>query len=155
MRKKIINQDVPDDPEAGDKWLNLQRLAQVEITSEDAAFPIEDALIPGSQSGWRAGQSGEQTIRLVFDKPQKIRRIYLLFRENEQSRSQEFVLRWSSDGGKTYRDIVRQQYNFNPPGEEREDYTVELSGVTALELIIIPERSGGPARASLTRLRLG
>jgi hypothetical protein len=63
---------------------------------------------------------GPQTIRLVFDKPQKLRRIWLKFEETEIKRTQEFVLRWSPDGGRSYREIVRQQWNFSPPETERE-----------------------------------
>lgn len=87
---------------------------------------------------------GPQTIRLVFDSPQTLRRILLVFEENETARTQEFVLRWSSDGGSSVREIVRQQWNFSPPGSVREieEYQVELSGVTVLELIINPNISG-------------
>jgi hypothetical protein len=80
----------------------------------------------------------------------------LVFQEKEQERTQQFVLRWSSDGGQSYREIVRQQYNFSPPGTttELEDLTVELAGLTTLELNIIPNISGGLACASLNELRL-
>jgi hypothetical protein len=49
---------------------------------------------------------------------------------------------------------VRQQWNFSPSGSVREieDYAVELSGVKALEMIIVPDKSDGEARASLRRL---
>jgi hypothetical protein len=79
-----------------------------------------------------------------------------VFDERDASRTQEFVLRWSADGGRTYRDIVRQQYTFSPPGttQEIEDYAVELEGVTAVELNIVPEIGGGPARASLSEWTL-
>ena len=135
-------------------WLDLERLAQVEITSEDADYPIESALIPGTGSGWRAAQPGEQTIRLLFDAPLRLKRIHLVFHEGERERTQEFVLRWSPDGGQSYREIVRQQYNFSPPEAVREveDYDVDLDGVTALELRIEPDISGGSARASLAQL---
>jgi hypothetical protein len=51
---------------------------------------------------------------------------------------------------------LRQQYNFSPPGAtcEREDYDVNLNGVTALELRIVPDISHGSARASLAQLRV-
>ena len=154
MRKQIINQDSPAASPSGQVWLDVPNMALVEISSEEAANPIEAALTPGDGSGWRAAQAGEQTIRLVFDEPQKIRRIQLLFLEMQQGRTQEFVLRWSADAGQSYRDVVRQQYNFSPPGmiREFEDYTVELNGVTALELKIIPDISGGDARASVAQL---
>jgi len=79
-----------------------------------------------------------------------------VFHEDQQARTQEFVLRWSPDGGQSYREIVRQQYNFSQPGMTREfeDYAVDLAGVTALELIIVPDISGGDARASLAQLRI-
>jgi hypothetical protein len=106
--------------------------------------------------GWRAEGPGEQTIRLLFDEPVKLRRVRLVFREEVQGRLQEFVLRWSSDGGRTYREIVRQQYTFSPPGTVREieEYAVDLGGVTTLELRIVPDIGGGDARASLERMQL-
>ncbi|MDH4250084.1 MAG: hypothetical protein OEY21_10305 [Nitrospira sp.] len=156
MRKRIINQDAQNLAPLEQSWLDLRRLAQVELTSEDAAYPIEAALMPRAGSGWRAAQAGEQTIRLLFDELQRVRRIQLVFHEDQQARTQEFVLRWSPDGGQSYREILRQQYNFSPPGmmREFEDYAVDLAGVTALELKIVPDISGGDARASLAQLRI-
>jgi hypothetical protein len=156
MRKRIIGHG-PREVKADEPgWLDIERLAQVEITSEDVDHPIESALIPGTGSGWRAAQPGEQTIRLRFDEPLRLKRIYLVFQEDEHERTQEFVLRWSPDGGQSYRDLVRQQYNFSPPGaaHEVEDYDVYLDGVTALELRIVPDISGGSTRASLAQLRV-
>ena len=156
MRKRITNQDPQNVVPVDQGWLDLQSLAQVELTSEDAANPIEAALVPGAGLGWRAAQAGEQTIRLLFDESRRVRRIQLLFHEDQQARTQEFVLRWSPDGGQSYRDIVRQQYNFSPPGVTREfeDYAVDLAGVTALELRIVPDISGGDVRASVAQLRI-
>jgi hypothetical protein len=134
--------------------LNLR--AVVEVTSEEKGYPVESALVSGETEGWRAADSGTQTIRLVFDVPQRIRRIWIVFEETEAERSQEFVLRWFSDGGHSYREIVRQQWNFSPPETTREieDYQVELSDVTVLELVILPDKSrGAAARASLKSLR--
>jgi hypothetical protein len=156
MRKRIIGHG-PRDVKADEPgWLDIERLAQVEITSEDVDRPIESALIPGIGSGWQAAQPGEQTIRLRFDEPLRLKQIHLAFHEDEQERTQEFVLRWSPDGGQSYREIVRQQYNFSPPAAAREveDYDIDLDGVTALELKIVPDISGGGARASLAQLRV-
>jgi hypothetical protein len=156
MRKRIIGHGPREVAAAEPVWLDLERLAQVEITSEDADHPIESALIPGTGSGWRAAQPGEQTIRLLFDEPLRLQRLRIVFHEGEQERTQEFVLRWSPDGGQSYREIVRQQYNFSPPkgGCEVEDYDVDLDGVTVLELRIVPDISGGGVRASLAQLRV-
>ncbi len=72
------------------------------------------------------------------------------------ARTQEYVLRWSADGGQSFRDIVRQSWNFSPHGAtcETEDHHVELPAVTVLELSITPDVSGGQAAASLAQLRL-
>ena len=66
------------------------------------------------------------------------------------------VLRWSGDGGCSFREIVRQQWNFSPPNTTREveEFQVALSDVAVLELVIVPDISRGSARASLQSLRL-
>ena len=153
MRKRIVGRMGGDGASAvAGEWLDLERLAEIEVTSEDPAHPIESALRAGVDSGWRAGEPGAQTIRLRFDQPQRVERVRLVFDEREAPRTQEFVLRWSADGGRSYREVVRQQYNFSPPGTtgEIEDYTVDLNDVTALELEIVPEIGGGATRASLS-----
>lgn len=156
MRKQIVSLESRSGIEMEKEWLDLGDLAQVELNSEEPGHPIESALKPDGGSGWRAAEPGPQVIRLLFDRPLAIRRVYLLIEERERARTQELVLRWSQDQGRSYRELVRQQYNFAPPGtlSEEEDYTVNLTGVTALELEIVPDLGGSPARASLARLRL-
>ncbi len=156
MRKRILAPVQQKAPSPDQDWLDVDGLAEVEITSEDAAHPIESALLPGGASGWRAAGPGKQTIRLLFAAPQRLRRIRLDFEETDAERTQEYVLRWSPDGGKSFREIVRQQWNFSPQGatSETEDHHVELPAVTVLELSITPDTSGGSARASLAQLRL-
>jgi hypothetical protein len=148
--------DSADAPHLEEGWLDLDRAAIVEITSEDKDYPIESALISGKIRSWRADDSGAQTIRLIFDEAQRLNRIGIAFEETETERTQEFTLRWSKDGGRSFREIVRQQWNFSPPSSVREveEFQVDLSGVTVLELVIVPDISGGVARASLKRLRL-
>jgi len=156
MRKRIIDATPKEISPPDEEWLDIEQLAIVEITSEDSMHTIESALLSGRGSGWRAAEPGEQTIRLIFDEPLRIKHIRLLFEESEVARTQEFVLRWSADGGKSFREIVRQQWNFSPPDtiRELEDYRVGLSGVTVLELSMVPDKSGGAAHASVAQLRL-
>lgn len=154
MRKRIINQAVSLQPSVEQPWLDLSSLAQVELTSEAIGYPIEAALMPETGSGWRATHSGAQTIRLLFDVPQTINRMQLLFLETAQVRTQEFVLRWSSEPAQSCREFIRQQYNFSLPGREQEDYRVQLADVRVLELYIIPDISGGNACASLAHWRI-
>jgi hypothetical protein len=137
-------------------WLNLETAASVELTSEDIAFPIESALLWRDRGGWRAAEPGVQTIRLIFDEPQRLRHICIAFEETAIHRTQEFTLRWSPDQGNSFREIVRQQWNFSSPDatRETEDYAVDLSNVTLLDLTIEPDKENGKARASLLSLRL-
>ncbi|HJT22379.1 MAG TPA: hypothetical protein VJ746_18045 [Nitrospira sp.] len=155
MFKRIIG-SVQDVASSDPQWLNVQDAAEVEITSEDAAHPIESALLPGGTSGWRATAPGSQCIRLVFTSPQTLQRIWMNFVETQTERTQEYVLRWSPDRGQSFREIVRQQWHFSPPGttNEIEDHHVNLPAVTMLELSITPDISGGNGVASLVHLRL-
>ena len=156
MRKRLIT-STPETVRPGAQgWLDLERAAVVEVTSEAEGFPVESALLLGETRGWRAASSGTQTVRLVFDQPQTLKHISLVFEEEQTERTQEFVLQWSSDKGRSFREIVRQQWNFSPPDtiREAEEYQVELPDVTVLELIVVPHTSDGTAHASLKSLRL-
>ena len=84
----------------------------IAVVEGSQCVPIESALVVGKTTGWRAADSGTQTIRLIFDEPQRLNHIALAFEETDTRRTQEFVLRWSPDGGRSFREIVRQQWNF-------------------------------------------
>ena len=156
MRKRVIGSVSPTNALPAGEWLSLAELADVEVTSESASQPIEAALLQGDASGWRAATPGEQTIRLLFREPTPVRRIALKFVERDVERTQEYVIRWSPDGGRSLHDVVRQQWNFSPRGstEEIDDYRVDLPAVTVLELSIVPDKSNGRALASLAEFRV-
>jgi hypothetical protein len=100
-------------------WLDIGSRCSVEVTSQENGYPIEAALQSEAGFGWRAAASGAQTIRLIFADLQKLQRIWLMFEELENSRTQEFVLR-SRSGDGNFQEIVRQQWNFSPNGSVRE-----------------------------------
>src|SRR5207245_11065246 len=100
MRKRLITAPTPGIvPSRAGGWLDLERTAVVEVTSEDKDYPVESAFVSVEAPGWRAAAPGPQTIRLIFDQPHTLKHISLIFEENTTPRTQEFVLRWSSDGG--------------------------------------------------------
>jgi hypothetical protein len=157
MRKRVLNPDpIPADAD-GRAWLNLQELAEVEVTSEADGYPVEAAFSFGAGPGWRAASPGKQRIRLTFDHPQPIQRIHLQFNEFAVARTQEFALRWSGSSGGPLQEVVRQQWNFSPDGSrvETEDYVVNLHDVSILELTIDPDRGAGEALATLADWRVG
>jgi hypothetical protein len=158
MRKSIVSPAAATQTPISDLWRDLERIARVEISSEDESFPIENALGKKESAGWRAATTGPQLIRLHFDEPQTIRRIQLHFVEKSVERSQEFSVHAGS--GAELKEVVRQQWSFTPNGstEEIENLTVNLSGITTLELRIDPDRSHDPKQsqtyASLQSLKL-
>ena len=156
MRKTIIEPETINPRQsAQDEWLDFEKVATVEITSEDPKFPIESALATREGPGWRAAERGKQVIRLVLDNPRALRRIRLEFSETENSRTQEFTLRWSRAGG-PLTEIVRQQWSFSPQGStsEVEDYQVNLDGVSILELALKPDLTPENAYATLAAWRV-
>jgi uncharacterized protein (DUF736 family) len=157
MRKRISKtHDAAVHGEPPGRWLDVAQIATVEVTSEDPHFPIE-SVFTDSGPGWRAAQTGEQLLRLIFDEPVSVRRIQLRFHESEKERTQEFTLCWSAAQGGASREIVRQQWNFSPAGStiELEDYMVSLEAVSALELAIRPNMGSNSAIATLAAWRVG
>jgi hypothetical protein len=156
MRKHIINATEVNPPGTSQEWLNIEEIARVEVSSEDLRYPIESAFKRAETPGWRASQPGEQTIRLLFDEPKDIRRIWLRFSEPQAERTQQFTLRWADSPTGPYREIVRQQWNFNPRNStmEMEDYKVDLHHVLAVELTIDPDLGRNQSFAGLADWRL-
>jgi len=156
MRKTLLSPTDSSSAGQGYEKLDLAQAARVEVSSEAEGYPVEGALLKDVQGGWRASEPGIQTIRLLFDHPQTIRVVRLVFKENEFARTQEFVLRWLPRGTSAWKDVVRQQWNFSPPITEIEceEYNVDLPSAAGLELSVRPDISGGETRASLESLQL-
>jgi hypothetical protein len=125
MRKRVVTTPAAL-REQGEDWLDLEHVATVEVTSEDHDFPIESSLSIEHRQGWRAAEPRCSNNSAAFCC------ISLVFEEDEVNRTQEFVLR----------------------SGEAEEYRVELSDVTTLELTIVPDIEGGAACASLKSLLL-
>ena len=157
MRKWIVGQHHARHDDQSDKgWLDLEQIATVEVTSEDPSFPIEYAFGSNGGRGWRASQGGEQQIRIIFVEPVSVHRMELRFHEADYERTQEFIVRWSSESGGPATEIVRQQWNFSPTGSttEIEHYVVDLDAVSVLELAIRPDLHRPEAVATLASWRV-
>ena len=158
LRKQIIK--VPTTiPAPMPGQIDVAAVATVLVTSEDPDHSVNLAFDPPSGPGgsyWVAGEPGEQVIILAFDAPQAIRRVLLEVEERVVARTQELQLAISGDGGRTYRELLRQEYNFSPPGTtfEREDWSVAADGVTHLRLQIRPDKGDKPCRATITTLAM-
>jgi hypothetical protein len=135
-------------------WLDLRTIGTVRVTSEDSRYPTESVFDEDGQ-GWRAGERGKQTITLFFDKPQRIRRIWLQFIELEVERTQQFSLQWSKNQTNALRPLFQERWSFSPNDSTSQivDYEVDLDGVWVLQLVIDPDISRGLAVASLASWR--
>ena len=158
LRKQIIKKP-PASPVSVEGQIDVAAVATVLVTSEDPGHSVDHAFDdrrgPGG-SRWLAGEPGEQTVILAFDAPRTIRRVVLEVEEPEVVRTQELQLAVSCDGGQTYRELVRQEYNFSPPVTtfEREDWAVTTESVTHLRLWIKPDKGDKSCRATITSLAL-
>ena len=157
LRKQLIEEATATQSQEGE--IPVAAVATVLVTSETTDHPIDNVFDrrkgPGG-SRWVAQMPGEQVVILAFDVPQRISKVSLEVEEQTISRTQELALSVSMDGGKTYRELVRQEYNFSSPGStfEREEWTVSADMVTHLRLLIKPDKGNKVCKATLTSLVL-
>src|SRR5216110_4083368 len=107
MRKRLITPIPQDAPLRDEEWLDLDGAAVVEVTSEEKDYPVESALVPGEMRGWRAAAPGTQTIRLIFDQPQRLTRIALVFEETAINPTPEPALPPSPPAARSLPEIPR------------------------------------------------
>ena len=159
MLRKQITSERAGQAFAVGREIDVAEVATVQFSSEQNDHPIDHVFDqsrgPGG-SRWIAGAPGTQTVILVFDTPQTITRVGVEVEEDAVSRTQELSLSVSEDEGRTYRDLVRQEFNFSPPHTtfEREVWSVAALRVTHLRLEIKPDKAGRVGLATLTSLSL-
>jgi hypothetical protein len=159
MLRKLIIKPHPATQVSTSGEIDIAEVATVLVTSEAPDHPIDLAFDyhrgPGG-TRWIAGEMGEQSVILAFDAPQTINKIILEVEEPDGARTQELQLSLSCDGGKTYRELLRQEFNFSPPGTtfEPEKWKISAQEVTHLRLVIKPDKGDKPCWATLTSLVL-
>lgn len=159
LRKSLIGAAGKSETQIETNWRDLEKIARVEVSSEDELFPIEHALGKSVSTGWRASSTGPQIIRLLFDEVVNFHKIQVHIVERAAERMQELTILAGAEIN-ALREVARQQFTFSPGGstEEIEVYRVDLAGIRVLELRIDPDRSHDPAHsqnyASLMSLRM-
>jgi hypothetical protein len=159
LRKRIINTGGASVSGADSGSIDIPAVATVIVTSEDPAHPIDHIFNNHDHIGarrWVAANTGEQCVIFDFDTPQPIHQIAVAIEEREVQRSQELTISISSDGGQSYQELIRQEYNFSPPGTtwERETWSLPATRVSHLRLQIKPDKGGKLCHATLTSLIL-
>lgn len=159
MAPRVRKRQLGAEPEVGDGAIDLAAAATLAYSSEDPAHPVENAIDGRGGPGgtfWRAAQPDTtEQIVVELDRPLTLARLVYEVEERERARTQEVRVEASSDGGKTYRGLVTQEYNFSPNGAtfQREELRIEVVDATHLRLTIVPNK-GGSGSATLTTLRL-
>jgi hypothetical protein len=139
--------------------IDIATHAIVAYSSEDPDHPLEH-LIDGhfgrGATQWASGRpNATERIVLEFDQPQRISRLIYEVEECWQERTQEVRVEVSADDGRTYRQVLAQDYTFSPQGAtfQHEDLQLDLPAITHMKLTIVPNK-GGSGVATVTSLRL-
>ena len=139
--------------------IDIASCATIAYSSENPAHPVEHLVDgrfgPGATRWLSARPDVTEKIVVEFDQPQTISRLVYEVEEAKCERTQEVRLEVSEDGGRTYRQILVQEYTFSPAGAtyQREEQRLNLHQVSQLRLTIIPNKNGS-GTATLTSLRV-
>lgn len=130
-------------------WLDLDAVADVTVTARGER-------VSRGRSMWSAECPGEQLIEVRFHHPMAVRHLKVMTTEAEQARTQEMTVWVSLHRGERHREVLRQQFNFSPPGatEQVEEYALRFEQVSAIQLRIVPSIDGRPATARVKELRV-
>src|SRR5260370_15118275 len=158
IRKRPLNAEAHGSGR-GAGQIDIASCATVAYSTEDPAHPVEhlvdEASGPGATHWMSARPDTTEHIVIEFDRPQAISRLVYEVEETMRERTQEVRVEVSEDGGRSYRQILVQEYNFSPGGAtyQREEQRFNLRQVTHLRLTIVPNKSGS-GTATLATLRL-
>jgi hypothetical protein len=139
--------------------IDIAGCATIAYSSENPAHPVEHMLDgrsgPGATRWISTRPDAIERIVVEFDQPQAISRLVYEVEEAMRERTQEVRVEISEDGGRTYRQILVQEYTFSPGGAtyQREDQRFNLLQASRLRLTIVPNKNGS-GTATLTALRL-
>lgn len=139
--------------------IDIANCATIAYSSEDPAHPVEYLLDsrsgPGATRWCSARPDVTELLVLEFDRPQAISRLLYEVEEAERERTQEVQVEVSEDRGRTYRQILVQEYTFSPGGAtyQREEQRLNVHQASHLRLTIVPNKNGS-GTATLTALRL-
>ena len=158
LRKRPLEDDAAANAGAVDA-IDIAACATIAYSSEDPAHPVEHLLDGRSGPGatrWISDRPDTvEHIVVEFDRPQAISRLVYEVEEAERERTQEVRVEVSEDAGRTYRQILVQEYTFSPRGAtfQREEQRFNLCPVSHLRLTIVPNKNRY-GTATLTALRL-
>jgi F5/8 type C domain len=158
IRKRLMSERSLRTPQSVGE-IDIPSRATFAYSSEDPAHPVEH-LIDGhcgqGSTHWASARTNaSEQIMLEFDLPQQISRLVYEVEECRRERTQEVRVEVSSNQGRSYRQVLVQEYTFSPQGAtfQHEELVLNLPAITNLRLTIVPNKSGSGI-ATLSSLRL-
>jgi hypothetical protein len=114
LRKRPLEADAATNARAAGE-IDIAGGATIAYSSEDPAHPVEHMLDgqsgPGATRWMSARPDTIEHIIIEFDRPQTISRLVYEVEETRRERTQEVRVEASEDGGRSYRQILVQEYN--------------------------------------------
>jgi hypothetical protein len=119
LRKRLLGAEAATS--AGtDNEINIVGCAAIAFSSESPAHPTEHQFDghsgPGATRWISARPDTVERIIVEFDEPQSISRLVYEVEETAREQTREVRVEVSENGGRTYRQILVQEYNFSPRG---------------------------------------
>jgi hypothetical protein len=158
VRKRLLPTEGTDAARVAGE-IDIASHAVLAYTSDDPDHPIENLIDDHYGRGgtfWAAARPNTtERIVVEFDRPQSIACLIYEVEECSGERTQEVRVEASSDGARTYRQVLVQEYTFSPSGAtfQREEQRLNLPSITHLRLTIVPDKHGsGPAKLNSLRL---
>lgn len=158
VRKRLLPKDGPD-PAVPPGEIDIASHAVLAYTSEDPEHPIENLIDGrhGRNAPFWAGAKPNTAERIVveFDRPESVSCMIYEVEECSCERTQEVRVEVSSDGARTYRQVLVQEFTFSPAGAtfQREEQRLNLPPITHLRLTVVPDKQGS-GTAKINSLRL-
>src|ERR1700726_3663312 len=158
LRKRPLEAEAATSARAAGE-IDIAGCATIAYSSENPAHSVEHLLDrrsgPGATRWVSARPDTVEHIVVEFDRPQAISRLVYEVEETMRERAQEVRVEVWEDGGRSYRQILVQEYNFSPGGAtyQREEQRFNLRQVSHLRLSIVPNKNGS-GTSTLTALRL-
>ena len=158
VRKRRLPKE-GEDPAAFAGEIDIASRAVLAYTSDDPDHPIDNLIDGhyGRDSTFWTGAKPNTLERIIveFDQPQRVSWMIYEVEDCACARTQEVSVEVSSDGSRTYRQTLVQEYTFSPAGAtfQREVQRLNLPPISHLRLTIVPDKHGsGPAKLNSLRL---
>ena len=145
IRKRQLEADPATSARAAGE-IDIVGGATIAYSSEHPAHPVEHMLDgcsgPGATRWVSARPDTVEHIVIEFDRPQAISRLAYEVEEEMRERTQQGRAVVSEDSGRTYRQILAQDYTFSPRGATypREEQSFTRVQATHLRFTIVPNK---------------